>query len=90
MVSEPVMTKSPYNDSLYKRYCDLYETNNLVIDWQIMTWFIFTSMIITSLGFQKFINGRSIKRMVKIFIGFMSLASGGTFIKLKRLGSMMT
>ena len=31
-VSEPVMTKSPYNDSLYKRYCDLYETNNLVVD----------------------------------------------------------
>ena len=39
MVSEPVMTKSPYNDSLYKRYCDLYETNNLVIDWQIIIWF---------------------------------------------------
>ena len=39
MVSEPVMTKSPYNDSLYKRYCDLSETNGIVVDWQIITWF---------------------------------------------------
>jgi hypothetical protein len=27
MVSEPVNTSSPYNDSLYKKYCNLYETN---------------------------------------------------------------
>ena len=39
MVSEPVMTKSPYNDSLNKRYCDLYETNGIVLDWQIIMWF---------------------------------------------------
>ena len=39
MVSEPVMTKSPYNDSLYKRYCDLSETNGIVVDWQIIMWF---------------------------------------------------
>ena len=39
MVSEPVNTSSPYNDSLYKRYCNLYETNSLIVDQKTLTWF---------------------------------------------------
>lgn len=65
MVSEPVMTKSPYNDSLYKRYCDLYETNNLVIDWQIMTWFVIYLVLFIIFWFNYLVDALSYIRIEK-------------------------
>lgn len=65
MVSEPVMTKSPYNDSLYKRYCDLYETNNLVIDWQIMTWFVIYLVLFIIFWFNYLADALSYVRIEK-------------------------
>ena len=64
-VSEPVMTKSPYNDSLYKRYCDLYETNNLVIDWQIMTWFVIYLVLFIIFWFNYLVDALSYVRIEK-------------------------
>ena len=40
MVSDPVNTSSPYNDSLYQKYCNLYETNSLIVDEKTLTWFL--------------------------------------------------
>ena len=65
MVSEPVMTKSPYNDSLYKRYCNLYETNNLVIDWQIMTWFVIYLVLFIIFWFNYLVDALSYVRIEK-------------------------
>ena len=65
MVSEPVMTKSPYNDSLYKRYCDLYETNNLVVDWQIMIWFVIYLVLFIIFWFNYLVDALSYVRIEK-------------------------
>lgn len=65
MVSEPVMTKSPYNDSLYKRYCDLYETNNLVVDWQIVTWFVIYFVLFIIFWFNYLADALSYVRIEK-------------------------
>ena len=65
MVSEPAMTKSPYNDSLYKRYCNLYETNNLVIDWQIMTWFVIYLVLFIIFWFNYLVDALSYVRIEK-------------------------
>ena len=65
MVSEPVMTKSPYNDSLYKRYCDLYETNNLVVDWQIMIWFVIYIVLFIIFWFNYLVDALSYVRIEK-------------------------
>ena len=65
MVSEPVMTKSPYNDSLYKRYCDLSETNNLVVDWQIVTWFVIYFVLFIIFWFNYLADALSYVRIEK-------------------------
>lgn len=65
MVSEPVMTKSPYNDSLYKRYCDLSETNDLVVDWQILTWFMIYFVLFIIFWFNYLADALSYVRIEK-------------------------
>lgn len=65
MVSEPVMTKSPYNDSLYKRYCDLSETNDLVVDWQILTWFVIYFVLFIIFWFNYLADALSYVRIEK-------------------------
>ena len=65
MVSEPVMTKSPYNDSLYKRYCNLFEKNNLVIDWQILTWFVIYFILFIIFWFNYLVDALSYIRIEK-------------------------
>mgnify|MGYP000722128160 CR=1 FL=1 len=39
ILSEPVNSCSPYNDSLYQKYCNLYETNSLIVDQKTLMWF---------------------------------------------------
>jgi len=65
IVSEPVMTKSPYNDSLYKRYCNLSETNDLVVDWQIMTWFVIYLLLFVIFWFNYLTDALSYVRIEK-------------------------
>ena len=65
MVSEPVITKSPYNDSLYKRYCNLFEKNNLVIDWQILIWFVIYFILFIIFWFNYLVDALSYIRIEK-------------------------
>ena len=65
IVTEPVNTSSPYNDSLYKRYCDLYQTDTLIIDQKILTWFIIYFILFIIFWFNYIIDALSYVRISK-------------------------
>lgn len=41
IVSEEIPTNTPYNDSLYMKYCDLAEIEGIIIDRKLLEWLIF-------------------------------------------------
>ena len=65
MVSEPVNTSSPYNDSLYQRYCNLYETNSLIIDEKTLTWFGIYFILFIIFWFNYIVDALSYVRISK-------------------------
>lgn len=65
IVTEPVNTNSPYNDSLYKRYCDLYETNSLIVDQKTLMWFGIYFILFIIFWFNYFVDALSYVRISK-------------------------
>lgn len=65
MVSEPVNTSSPYNDSLYQRYCNLYETNSLIVDEKTLTWFFIYFILFIIFWFNYIVDALSYVRISK-------------------------
>jgi hypothetical protein len=65
MVSEPVNTSSPYNDSLYKRYCNLYETNSLIVDQKTLMWFGIYFILFIIFWFNYIVDALSYVRISK-------------------------
>jgi len=65
MVSEPVNTSSPYNDSLYQRYCNLYETNSLIVDQKTLMWFFIYFILFIIFWFNYIVDALSYVRISK-------------------------
>jgi hypothetical protein len=65
MVSEPVNTSSPYNDSLYKKYCNLYETNSLIVDQKTLMWFAIYFILFIIFWFNYIVDALSYVRISK-------------------------
>jgi len=65
MVSEPVNTSSPYNDSLYKKYCNLYETNSLIVDQKTLMWFGIYFILFIIFWFNYIVDALSYVRISK-------------------------
>lgn len=65
MVSEPVNTSSPYNDSLYQKYCNLYETNSLIVDQKTLMWFGIYFILFIIFWFNYFVDALSYVRISK-------------------------
>jgi len=65
MGSEPVNTSSPYNDSLYKKYCNLYETNSLIVDQKTLMWFVIYFILFFIFWFNYIVDALSYVRISK-------------------------
>jgi len=65
MVSEPVNTSSPYNDSLYQKYCNLYETNSLIVDQKTLMWFAIYFILFIIFWFNYIVDALSYVRISK-------------------------
>jgi len=65
MVSEPVNTSSPYNDSLYQKYCNLYETNSLIVDQKTLMWFVIYFILFIIFWFNYIVDALSYVRISK-------------------------
>ena len=65
MVSEPVNTSSPYNDSLYKKYCNLYETNSLIVDQKTLMWFFIYFILFIIFWYNYIVDALSYVRISK-------------------------
>lgn len=65
MVSEPVNTSSPYNDSLYQKYCNLYETNSLIVDQKTLMWFFIYFILFIIFWFNYIVDALSYVRISK-------------------------
>lgn len=63
MGSEPVNTSSPYNDSLYKKYCNLYETNSLIVDQKTLMWFVIYFILFFIFWFNYIVDALSYVRI---------------------------
>jgi len=63
MGSEPVNTSSPYNDSLYKKYCNLYETNSLIVDQKTLMWFTIYFILFIIFWFNYIVDALSYVRI---------------------------
>lgn len=64
-VFEPVNTSSPINDSLYQRYCNLYETNSLIVDQSILMWFVIYFTLFIIFWFNYIVDALSYVRISK-------------------------
>lgn len=64
-VTEPVSTDSPINDSLYSKYCDLYETRSLVVDQKTLMWFVIYFILFIIFWFNYFVDALSYVRINK-------------------------
>ena len=65
MVSEPVNTSSPYNDSLYQKYYNLYETNSLIVDQKTLMWFFIYFILFIIFWFNYIVDALSYVRISK-------------------------
>lgn len=65
MVSEPVNTSSPYNDSLYQKYCNLYETNSLIVNQKTLMWFAIYFILFIIFWFNYIVDALSYVRISK-------------------------
>lgn len=64
-IFEPVNTSSPINDSLYQRYCNLYETNSLIVDKSILMWFVIYFTLFIIFWFNYIVDALSYVRISK-------------------------
>tara|TARA_B100000497_G_scaffold40768_1_gene47475 strand:+ start:385 stop:1692 length:1308 start_codon:yes stop_codon:yes gene_type:complete len=65
ILSEPVNSSSPYNDSLYQKYCNLYETNSLIVDQKILMWFTIYIILFIIFWFNYIVDALSYVRIIK-------------------------
>ena len=65
IVTEPVNTSSPYNDSLYQKYCNLYETNSLIVDQKTLMWFAIYFTLFIIFWFNYIVDALSYVRISK-------------------------
>jgi len=65
ILSEPVNSCSPYNDSLYQKYCNLYETNSLIVDQKILMWFTIYIILFIIFWFNYIVDALSYVRIIK-------------------------
>ena len=65
ILSEPVNSCSPYNDSLYQKYCNLYETNSLIVDQKTLMWFTIYFILFIIFWFNYIVDALSYVRIIK-------------------------
>ena len=65
ILSEPVNSSSPYNDSLYQKYCNLYETNSLIVDQKTLMWFTIYFILFIIFWFNYIVDALSYVRIIK-------------------------
>jgi len=65
ILSEPVNSCSPYNDSLYQKYCNLYETNSLIVDQKTLMWFTIYIILFIIFWFNYIVDALSYVRIIK-------------------------
>jgi len=65
ILSEPVNSSSPYNDSLYQKYCNLYETNSLIVDQKTLMWFTIYIILFIIFWFNYIVDALSYVRIIK-------------------------
>ena len=63
ILSEPVNSSSPYNDSLYQKYCNLYETNSLIVDQKTLMWFTIYFILFIIFWFNYIVDALSYVRI---------------------------
>lgn len=63
IVTEEIPTKTPYNDSLYMKYCDLADFEGIIIDRKILEWLIIYFVLFVLFWTNVLINKLSIDNM---------------------------
>ena len=63
MVTEEIPTKTPYNDSLYMKYCDLADFEGTIIDRKVLEWLIIYFILFVLFWTNVILNKLSIDNM---------------------------